>query len=601
MILPFLKLDLAPTLARHFLPYQVNWIEAEDAIHAQKLQAFALAEKSIRIGWTYCDGFKNVRKRLRFKKRDYLFVTKDYPSALEYMNQAWDFAELFDLTSSILSHGEEFLKIPRLDDRGRPGTFTEEVKVGVIKFDNGSRIIAFSSNPQAMAVYGGDVGLDEFAKHPNAQLLWETAQGRVMWGFDLAVWSAHDGEDTLFYQFAQEARAASNAFDGRTSSASPQLLPGPTPPSTLDLRPSTPQAPASTSTPSCLWNLYYHVTIEDAIASGLLDRINAVRGTKLTPDRFLADCRSRAGLEEIFQQSYLCNPVPRAASIVDWSAIERCRFDYQIERLHLEHDQIQKQFGSPATHLQPQRETAIRDFLHSHFPFLFTGRTSSASPQFPSDPGRAVAFGEGGSTPPAPASTHSLPYLASLPFPVQNSPRSILNYRLGFDVAASGRGDLAAFYLDAIIDSQAWLTALLTCRTDDWHFLKTVLFTFLRDLPRIQGCGDESGLGRQICWEAANHFGQNKFTPINFATRKSDLGLLLMNLLSSGQKRFPKAHPDIAADFFALRKSFNGTKWVFAEGRNNYNTASHCDIAWAGALASEANVRKRSNAWAMVG
>ena len=59
-----------------------------------------------------------------------------------------------------------------------------------------------------MAVYGGDVGLDEFAKHPNARLLWETAQGRVTWGYDLAIWSSHDGEDTLFNEFAQEARAA---------------------------------------------------------------------------------------------------------------------------------------------------------------------------------------------------------------------------------------------------------------------------------------------------------------------------------------------------------------------------------------------------------
>mgnify|MGYP000692483800 CR=1 FL=1 len=42
---------------------------------------------------------------------------------------------------------------------------------GVLTFGNGSRIIAFSANPQAMAVYGGDVGLDEFAKHPNARLL----------------------------------------------------------------------------------------------------------------------------------------------------------------------------------------------------------------------------------------------------------------------------------------------------------------------------------------------------------------------------------------------------------------------------------------------
>jgi phage FluMu gp28-like protein len=204
-----LKPDIASdrNLSRHFAPHQIDWILAENAVHKMRKQAIALAEKSIRVGWTYADGFKNVRKRILFKKRDYLFGTKDFPSAIEYMQQCFEFAEIFNLTKSIVSHGEEFIRVNRLDDRGRPCSFTEDVRVGLIKFDNGSRIIAFSANPRAMAVYGGDVGLDEFAKHPNARALWETAQGRVTLGGDLAIWSAHDGEDTLFNEFAQEARA----------------------------------------------------------------------------------------------------------------------------------------------------------------------------------------------------------------------------------------------------------------------------------------------------------------------------------------------------------------------------------------------------------
>src|SRR5437763_4755155 len=102
-ILPCLKLDSNQSLHRHFALHQIHWIEDEDHLHAQGKQVCALAEKSIRIGWTYADAFKNVRKRLRFKKRDYLFATKDYPSALEYMRLACDFAELFNLTNTILS------------------------------------------------------------------------------------------------------------------------------------------------------------------------------------------------------------------------------------------------------------------------------------------------------------------------------------------------------------------------------------------------------------------------------------------------------------------------------------------------------------------
>src|SRR5260370_11935224 len=120
-------------------------------------------------------------------------------------------------TRAVLSHGEDIVKVKSLDPEGHPTSLTEEVKIGEIKFQNGSRILASSSNPYAMAVYGGDVGLDEFAKHPNAKLLWQTAQARVTWACDLAVWSSHDGEDTLFNQFAQQARSLSSSSSSSSS------------------------------------------------------------------------------------------------------------------------------------------------------------------------------------------------------------------------------------------------------------------------------------------------------------------------------------------------------------------------------------------------
>src|SRR5882724_7895380 len=97
------KLDSTPNLSKHFMPHQILWIQAEQAIHDRGKQAIALAEKSVRIGWTYADAFKNVRKRLWFKNRDYLFATKDYASALEYIRQCYTFAEIFNLTKTILS------------------------------------------------------------------------------------------------------------------------------------------------------------------------------------------------------------------------------------------------------------------------------------------------------------------------------------------------------------------------------------------------------------------------------------------------------------------------------------------------------------------
>jgi phage FluMu gp28-like protein len=602
-----IPIDSTTKLATYFMPHQINWIQAEIPIHNQRRQAIAIAEKSVRIGWTYADAFKNVRKRLWFKDRDYLFATKDYPSALEYIRQCYKFAEIFNVTKTILSHGEEEMAVNQLDENGRPSGVIDQVKVGVIKFDNGSRILAFSSNPQAMAVYGGDVGLDEFAKHPNAKLLWETAQGRIALGHDLAIWSAHDGEDTLFNEFAREARAAcdsgrlistapgfwhlpSNADlqsavsqvcnlpaphrpteheqnrPGLVTSSVPSLASFSESPSEIRVNPcpsvvenssssaaietqnSKLKNPGNTNSP---WNLYFRVTMPDAIDLGLVDVINRSRGTHLTPAQFLADCRSRARHEEIFQQTYMCNPVgATTAAIVDWSAIEHCRYDYEIKRVHLENDDIKKQFGEFNPSDEANRTYDIEHWLDRAFNQLFCSQS------------------------------------------IRDKTKKVKNYRIGFDVAASGQGDLAAIYIDEEMSGDLWLAGLLTARTEDWHFLKTVLFRVLFQLRNARAAGDESGLGRQICWEAAARFG-SRFKKVNFATHKHDLGFALMNQLSVAQKRFPRSQQDIASDFFALRKVHNGTRWNFTEGKNYLNTASHCDIAWAGALSTYAHTQNK--------
>jgi phage FluMu gp28-like protein len=579
------QIDSEVDLTATFMPHQLEWINGEHRIHSAGKQVVALAEKSVRIGWTYADAFKNVRKRLHHAKRDYLFATKDYPSALEYIRTCKEITDLFNLSRTIVSAGEENFRLPKTDARGRVSSLTEDVKVGVIKFDNGSRIIAFSANPQAMAVYGGDVGLDEFAKHQNARLLWETAQGRITWGYDIAIWSSHDGEDTLFNEFAQEARAIlgepghqiiqpSFSYLGNESIESIRSSRGN---EAQDNRPVDPASansnldktnsdsnktfrssifdfrffksrpkPAPQPRNNVPWNLYFKVTIEDAVRCGLVDVINKSRGTDFTPEQFLVDCRARARDEEIFQQSYMCNPIGATANhIVDWSAIERCRWDHKIDRVHLEAEDIQKKFGSFKPGTADQREQKIHAFLEESFPssiFNFPSRSSS-------------------------------------------SPSA--NLRLGFDVAASGTGDLAAIYIDEKRDDIYWLRALFTCRTEDWHFLKTVLFHIMDSNQNIYAAGDETGLGRQICWEAAQKFG-HRWKSINFASEKHDLGFTLMNQMSVAQKRFPRSHHDIASDYFALRKIFNGNKWNFTEGKNSLNPASHCDIAWAGALASAA-------------
>lgn len=486
-ILPSIKIDDDATLARYFMKPQLVWIEDDSSMR--------LAEKSVRIGWTFGDGFKNVRKRLRFPRRDYLFATKDQQSAVEYLETCKRFTELFDYTKSIVSHGMDEVKVQAKDENGK--SFVEEVKFGYIKFDNGSRIIGFSANPYAMAVFGGDVGLDEFAKHQNAEKLWETAQGRITWGYDIGVWSAHDGTDTLFYQFSREAQAGKGGWS------------------------------------------HYRVTMEDAVEMGLVEKINAVSGKKMTREQFIQDCKNRARLPEIYEQAYNCNPTGSASAIVPWATIGQCRVDRPIVRLHLEDKQMKDMFGGFTKATETQRQAKIRSFIKATFAAVF------------------------------------------------NNPQ---HYRLGFDVAASGQGDLASIYIDRKESAQFKLDALFTVRTDDWDFLQTTLWTFMENLPGVRGAGDETGLGRQICWNTKMQF-PNQFEGINFSSKKHEMGHALMNQLATAEKILPAAseHDDIAQDYFSMRKTFSGGRWHFTEGRNNLNPASHCDIAWSGALATKAD------------
>jgi hypothetical protein len=236
-------------------------------------------------------------------------------------------------------------------------------------------------------------------------------------------------------------------------------------------------------------------------------------------------------------------------AIVDWSAIERCRADYQIERVHLEDAQIIELFGELGPYGRDDRRKDIRKFLRARLPNFFDKH---------------------------------------------------LRYRVGFDVSASGQGNLSAFYIDEADGPELWLRALITCRTQDWHFIQTVLDAILEAHDWIHVVGDETGLGSKICWETHRNY-PGRFSSVNFRSKKSELGFSLMNQLFSIQKRFPREHEDIAADYFALQKSFVGGRWVFTEGDNTLNPASHCDIAWAGALASYAYTSNYRTVGAIVG
>ena len=97
-----------------------------------------------------------------------------------------------------------------------------------------------------------------------------------------------------------------------------------------------------------------------------------------------------------------------------------------------------------------------------------------------------------------------------------------------------------AIYIDEKNGAEFWLRGLFTCRTADWDFIETVLFTFMRELPSMVAAGDATGLGQQICWKASKEFPW-RFTSVNFSSKKHDIGFALMNQLAVAEKRFPRS------------------------------------------------------------
>ncbi|NBR90298.1 MAG: hypothetical protein EBS68_10350 [Rhodobacteraceae bacterium] len=490
-ILPAVNIESEKAQASFFLPYQLRWIKDR----ARK----RIWEKSVRIGATFADAFSACSDRILFAKRNYLFQTKDLRSAIEYMETCMQFAEVFNFTRSIVSHGMDEMTVEGVDEAGKK--FTQDVKFGVIKFDNGSRILAFSSNPLAMAVYEGDVGLDEYAKAVNAEKLWETAQGRIRMGYRIAAWSAHNGTDTLFYQFVREAAAGKGEWS------------------------------------------HHKTTIVDAVNDGLVERINSWRGTTFTRGSYIAAAKSDAILPEIYEQTYMCNPQGSTSAIVGWNYIVACQRSYRIPRAHFEHSQVVAMFGEATSTTKLSRAARIEGFIREHFAPLFAENKHHA---------------------------------------------------LGFDVAASGHGDLASIWIDTKYGTERRLSGLFTCRTEDWDFLEAVVAAFMRGVPSITGRGDETGLGKQICWNMARDF-RDRFEGVNFSASKSDIFTLLMGQLASAEKVMPShiedghdVYADVHQDIFGMRKATIGGRLVFSCTKNVLNPVSHGDIACSAALASDA-------------
>ena len=234
----------------YFLPYQEAWINDDSPLK--------VAEKSRRVGFTYASSYRMFQKCMRRGKGFTQWVSsRDQLTAQELIR---DYIAMWCKLANVAAKGMTGENVEVIDPE-------KDITAFVCTFPNGARIVSLSSTPEAFAGKGGDVFLDEVDLHRDSGALIDMAYPCIMWGNQLEMVSAYrvDGsKDTPFAKLVAEAKK------------------------------DNPQHAS-----------LHRVTIHDAVAQGLVEKINEKSGRSQTREEFLkqtrAGCRTLAAWESQFE------------------------------------------------------------------------------------------------------------------------------------------------------------------------------------------------------------------------------------------------------------------------------------------------------------
>ncbi len=244
----------------YFLKYQQDWLNDNSQIK--------IWEKSRRIGATYVQSYEDVRDCLFGKVPAVWFSSADESAAKEYILYCEKWAKLFnaasnDLNESVIESGNN-------------------VKTLQIKFSNGSRITALTSNPKAFRSKGGKVVLDEFAHHENQQELWKAAKPTAVWGYPIRIISTHNGKNSLFYKFVNNIKH--NKLE---------------------------------------WSLH-NTSIFEAVNDGLTDKIFNKVTTEQEKQKWINQQKDDCFDEVTWLEEFCCQPIDESTAFLSYDVIKNC-------------------------------------------------------------------------------------------------------------------------------------------------------------------------------------------------------------------------------------------------------------------------------------
>ena len=256
----------------YFLPYQEAWINDDSPLK--------VAEKSRRVGFTYASSYRMFQKCMRRGRGFTQWVSsRDQLTAQELIR---DYVAMWCKLANVAAKGLTGEDVQVID-------VEKDITAFVCTFPNGARIVSLSSTPEAFAGKGGDVFLDEVDLHRDSGNLIDMAYPCIMWGNQLEMVSAYrvDGsKDTPFARLVAEAKK------------------------------DNPQHAS-----------LHRVTIHDAVAQGLVEKINEKSGRSQTREEFLkrtrAGCRTQAAWESQFE----CKVQDAGGKLLPTKVLAPCEMD----------------------------------------------------------------------------------------------------------------------------------------------------------------------------------------------------------------------------------------------------------------------------------
>ena len=254
-------------------PVQRRWIGDD--------RPLKIYEKSRRVGATWAASARRTRIAMLRPNHDCWWMTRDLVTARDFLRYCAEWATYFGLAGQF---GEEVVVVDKKGQRAL-----------ALVIRGGGRIVAISSNPNAAAGKGGDIGLDEFALHADQELLLQVSRPVAMWGGQVEIISTHRSSRTLFNQLIRRLARPQGA-DGQD------------------------------------WS-WFRDDIHEALAIGLMGPLNATTAERGRPPRsadgFVAAERSGCPAAYMWHQEYLCDPQESGNSLLSMTLVGDCEASWE--------------------------------------------------------------------------------------------------------------------------------------------------------------------------------------------------------------------------------------------------------------------------------